>query len=153
MKNKNKKRQLGEGVVKMIRAKEAGVPFKPGRKDGGIPTKPVVPCPDKLEAVVLRECMSWLRRRRIVCDRMNVGAGQMGTSGFRTYGIKGAGDIIGLTRHGIHFEIEVKRGKGGIWSPGQYKRREKITASGGIYLLIHGVVELVYLNELGHYFD
>ena len=150
---KNKKQQLGEGVVKMIHAKEAGEKFKPGRKDGGIPTKPLVPCPDVLENTVLKEVLSWLRRRRIVCDRMNVGAGQIGISGFRTYGIKGAGDIIGLTRQGIHFEIEVKRGRGGTWSPGQYKRREKIVDNGGIYLLIHGVVELEYLNAIGHYFD
>ncbi len=139
---RNKKQQLGEGVVKMIHAKEAGLSYKPGRKDGGMTTKPVVPCPDISEREVLKGCISWLRRRRIVCDRMNVGAGQMGTSGFRTYGIKGAGDIIGLTRHGIHFEIEVKRGRGGVLSLDQQKRKEKIRSSKGIYAVIHGVEEL-----------
>ncbi len=151
---KNKKQQLGAGIVKMIHAKEAGVPFKPGRKDGGIPTKPVVPCPDISEAEVLKECLSWFRRRRIMCDRMNVGAGQLGMSGFRTYGIKGAGDILGLTQRGIHFEIEVKRGKGGVWSVAQQNRKEKIEATDeGIYLIVHGMVELEYYNGIGHYFD
>jgi len=139
---KNKKQQLGKGIVDMIHAKKAGVKFRPGRKDGGIPTKPVVPCPDIPEAQVLKECISWLRRRRIVCDRMNVGAGHIGVSGFRTYGIKGAGDIIGLTRHGIHFEIEAKRGRGGVLSLNQQRRKEKIESSKGIYLIIHGVEEL-----------
>ncbi|KKN64866.1 hypothetical protein LCGC14_0487000 [marine sediment metagenome] len=137
------KQRLGEGIVNMIHAKESGQKFKPGRKDGGIATKPIVPVDKtKSEAMVLKECLSWLRRRGVICDRMNVGAGQIGISGFRTYGIKGAGDIIGLTRHGIHFEIEVKRGKGGVLSLNQQKRKEKIMGSKGIYVVIHGVEEL-----------
>ena len=79
---KQTKQRLGEGIVGMIHAKKTGEKFKPGRKDGGIATKPVVPVDKtKSEAVVLKECISWLRRRQIICDRMNVGAGQIGMSG------------------------------------------------------------------------
>lgn len=151
---KQTKQQLGKGIIDMIHAKEAGQKFKPGRRDGGTATKPAIPVDKtKSEAMVLKECISWLKRRRIVCDRMNVGAGQIGMSGFRTYGIKGAGDIIGLTQQGIHFEIEVKRGKGGVLSLNQHIRKEKILANGGIYLIIHGVAELEYYNGVCHYFD
>lgn len=145
--------RLGAGIVNMIHAKKDGLPYKYHRNSECMTTKAKVSCPDVLEAVVLKECLSWLRRRRIVCDRMNVGAGQIGISGFRTYGIKGAGDIIGLTQQGIHFEIEVKRGRGGVLSLNQQKRKEKILANGGIYLIIHGVIELEYVNAIGHYFD
>lgn len=153
VKNKKQtKQQLGEGVVKMIHAKNAGVPYKPGRKDECTVTTARVFCPDLLENTILKECLSWLRRRRVVCDRMNVGAGQIGISGFHTYGIKGAGDIIGLTQRGIHFEIEVKRGRGGLLSLAQQKRMEKIRANKGIYLVIHGIPELELYNELYGYF-
>jgi hypothetical protein len=58
------------------------------------------------------------------------------------YGIKDAGDIIGCLPDGRHYELELKRGKGGSWSKDQQKRCDKVRASNGVYLLIHGVPEL-----------
>ncbi len=138
---KNKKRQLGEGVVKMIRAKEAGEKFKPGRKDGGIATKPVVPCPDISEREVLKGCMSWLKRHRVGCKRMNVTAIDIDGKGVRPYGIPGSGDIL-CVYAGMYIEVECKRGRGGVLSLNQQKHREWVRLHGGIYFIVHGVDEL-----------
>ena len=138
---KNKKQQLGGGVVKMIRAKEAGLPYKPGRKDGGMTTKPVVPCPDKPEKVVLQECISWLKRHRVGVKRMNVTAIDIDGKGVRPYGIPGCGDILCLYR-GRYIEIECKRGKGGVLSLKQQKHRDWVQSHGGTYRVVHGVEEL-----------
>lgn len=127
------------------RCLKEGKPVKrSGAKDGSIATHPVVPVIDHAEFVVLRKCMNWLRQHGILCNRNNTGAGQMGTSGFYSYGIKNGGDIIGLLPTGQHFEIEVKRGKGGRLSKGQQKRRSDITKNNGIYLVVHGVPELEF---------
>jgi len=81
----------------------------------------------------------------VLADRLNVGAGHLeGTERFHTYGIPGAGDIIGLLPNGRHFEIECKAGKGGRLSKKQQERREKILNSNGIYVIIHGTNELEY---------
>jgi hypothetical protein len=139
---RNKKQQLGEGVVKMIHAKDAGEKFKPGRKDGGIATKPVVPCPDISEREVLKGCISWLKRHRVGAKRLNNGMFDTGC-GPRQYGIKGAGDIQCIHR-GVHIEIEVKRGRGGVLSLNQQKHRDWVLLHGGIYMVVHGVEELEY---------
>ncbi len=140
---KNKKQQLGTGIVKMIRAKKAGIPYKPGRKDGGIATKPVVPCPDILEAEVLKECISWLKRHRVGVQRMNVTAIDIDGAGIRQYGIKGAGDLLCAYR-GQYIEVECKRGRGGVLSLDQQKHRDWVHLYDSIYLIIHGVPELEY---------
>lgn len=117
-------------------------------KDGSIATHPVVevrsPYPEK---DVLHDCLVWLHRHRIFCNRHDVGAGDVSGAGYATYGIKGAGDIIGLLPDGTHFEIECKRGSGGRLSKGQQKRMKDIRANNGIYFVIHGVNELEYCFE------
>ncbi len=138
---KNKKQQLGEGVVKMIHAKEAGEKFKPGRKDGGIPTKPVVPCPDIPEREVLKECISWLKRHRVGAKRMNVTAIDLDGKGVRPYGIPGSGDILCCVQ-GLYVEVECKRGRGGVLSLNQQKHFDWVLDHGGIYIIAHGVEEL-----------
>jgi len=79
-----------------------------GTKDGSIVTHPVVEVYDIPEKLVLQECLKWFKSHDILCNRNNVGAGEMGASGFYSYGIRGAGDIIGLLKTGQHFEIECK---------------------------------------------
>jgi hypothetical protein len=116
-------------------------------KDGSIPTHSIVPVPDLIESCVLADCLRWLREHRIPCDRNNTGAGQMGASGFYSYGIKNGGDIIGWLPNGIHFEIECKRGKGGRLSKGQQKRMRDIRKTPAYYFVVHGVEELI------HYFE
>ena len=143
---KNKKQQLGQGVVNMIHAKKAGVPYKPGRKDGGIPTKPKVPCPDKPEKVVLQECISWLKRHRVGAKRMNVTAIDIDGKGVRPYGIPGCGDIL-CVYAGLYIEVEVKRGRGGVLSLNQQKHRDWVLDHGGKYFIVHGLPELEYWME------
>jgi hypothetical protein len=140
-KRKTKKEQLritGKGIIDIM---HHGKPQ--GRVNGSIGTKPTVLCENVLEGDVLKRCMSWLKARRIVCDRNNTGMGDIAGDGrkFR-YGIKDAGDIIGCLPSGIHFEIECKRGTGGSQSLGQQKRMKKVRESNGVYLIIHGENEL-----------
>lgn len=113
-------------------------------KDGSIATHSVIPVPDLPEKEVLVECLRWLKKHRIFCNRHDCGSGDVAGYGYATYGIKGAGDIIGLLLTGQHFEIEVKRGKGGRLSKDQQKRLKNIRQNNGIYLVVHGIGELEY---------
>ncbi len=141
---KNKKQQLGKGIVDMIHAKEKGLSYKPGRKDGGMTTKPIVPCPDKPEKVVLQECISWLKCHRVGAKRMNVTAIDIDGKGVRPYGIPGCGDIL-CVYAGMYIEVEVKRGRGGVLSLNQQKHRAWVELHGGKYIIVHGVEELEHL--------
>jgi len=74
--------------------------------------------------------------------------GKFFTNGsWHTYGIIGSGDIIGCTRSGRHFEIECKKGAGGRQSQEQQDRQREVCAHGGIYLVVHDVIELEHLLE------
>lgn len=118
-------------------------------KDGSISTHPVVEVEEWPESDVLFQCLQWLKQHYIFCDRNNVGAGEMGTSGFHSYGIKNAGDIVGALPNGIHFEIECKRGSGGRLSEGQQKRMRDVRNTNSTYFIVHGIEELeYYMKEL-----
>ena len=115
-------------------------------KDGSIATHPVVPCVSFSEREVLGLCLNWLKNRKIFCNRMNNGTFEL-NGRWHTYGIKGAGDIHGmLPVSGRHFEVEVKKGKGGRLSVEQQKRMHDVRATGAIYMVVHGI------PELEHYF-
>ena len=115
-------------------------------KDGSIPTHSVVPVPELPESSVLKECLVWLIMHGIYCQRHGCGVGVLKGKSFR-FGIKFAGDIIGILPSGIHFEIECKRGKGGRQSVGQQKRMADVRATNGVYLVVHGVAELEFLMK------
>ena len=101
-------------------------------------TKPVFRTAKK-ERDVLDDCLSWLKGRQVTCDRLNNGAGVLhGSIYYCTYGIPGAGDIVGLLRPtGRHFEIECKHGRGGTLSVTQVRRRQLVEGSGGLYFVVH----------------
>jgi hypothetical protein len=144
-KRRTKAQKIGDCFDAFKCIKEGRKVKRSGAKDGSIATHPVVPVPELSERDVLAECKKWLDAHHIPCDRNNVGAGQMGTSGFHSYGIKNGGDIIGwLPRSGIHFEIECKKGKGGRLSKGQQERQIKCEETCALYFVIHGVPELEY---------
>ncbi len=147
MKKQTKAQKFGDLFTAFKCIKENKPVKRDGAKDGSVPTHSVIVVPEYPESEVLKFCLDWLRKHRILCNRMNTGAGRVGTSGFYTYGIPSAGDIIGLLPNGIHLEIEVKRGKGGRLSLGQQKRMQDIRKNNGIYLVIHGVEELEYFFE------
>ena len=150
---KRSRKQIYKDYAEAIAAMKANKPVKrSGAKDGSIPTHPIIPVSDLPESEVLKDCLRWLRKRGVLCNRNNTGSGQMGVSGFYSYGIKGAGDIIGLCKNGVHFEIECKRGRGGRLSEVQQKRMKGIKRNNGLYFIIHGVEELGYLNNNFNYF-
>lgn len=121
-----------------------------GSKDGSIATHPVVPVdPKKLEHEVLADCLSWLSRLRIFHNRHDAGSFQNERGQWGTYGIKSAGDIIGMLKGGQHFEIECKRGSGGRLDIGQQKRMKDVRDNGGLYFVVHGQEELEYF--MGEY--
>ena len=138
---KTKTQKLAEAHTVYTAAKTGTRP-KHQTKDGSIPTKPVVPCPDLPEREVLKQCLAWLRARRVFCDRHDCGSGP----GHARYGILGAGDIIGVLSGGRHFEIECKRSKGGRLSEDQQKRKWNMRRTGGVYQVVHGI------PEMEHYF-
>ena len=145
MPKKHTKQDFGKFTADMIKAKQDGVKFKPGRKDGSIATKPFINGRDLPEADVLKACISWLKIRCIGAKRINNGAGDFG-GGFRYYGIKGAGDIL-CCHGGQYIEVECKAGRGGRLSKTQQKHRDWVEFHGGFYFVVHGV------GELEHFFN
>lgn len=115
-----------------------------GARDGSISTHPTVDVSHIPEALVLRECLDWLKRHKIFHNRHDAGSFMNDRGQWGTYGIKHAGDIIGILPNGTHFEIECKHGSGGRLSKGQQKRWRDVVDTKGIYLVIHGVDELEY---------
>ena len=119
-------------------------PVKRSRaKDGSVPTHPIMAIPYFSESVVLKHCLTWLKKHRIFANRHTPGNIHIG-NGRTIFGIIGAGDIIGLLPNGRHFEIECKAGKSGRLSAGQQKRMFNIQKNNGLYFIVHGVPELEY---------
>lgn len=116
-----------------------------GAKDGSIATHPVVhidyPGPEKR---VLGDCLYWLKKHHVFCNRHDAGTFQNDRGQWATYGIKGAGDIIGMLKDGQHFEIECKHGRGGRLSVGQQDRMKGVRDNGGLYFVVHGIEEIEY---------
>jgi len=145
MKSPTKKQKLDNYYEAYHHAKHGTRPTRKA-KDGSIPTHPVVPVPELPEDEVKIECCRWLRQHRIFHNRHDCGSCSTGY-GFIIFGIKDSGDIHGILPSGIHFEIETKRGKGGRQSAGQQKRMAGVRATNGIYLVVHGVLELEFLMK------
>lgn len=120
-----------------------------GTKDGSIATHPVVEVKVKPEKAVVQNCLIRLKRHGILCNRHDAGSFQNIHGDWGSYGIQGAGDIIGLLKTGQHFEIECKKGKGGRLSLAQQKRMRQIRENNGLYFIVHGVEELEhYMGDL-----
>lgn len=144
MKKRTRKQLYGD-IADAVKCIREGKKVKRSKaKDGSISTHPVVPVSDLPEKEVLVECLRWLRLHRIFHNRHDCGSGDILGYGYAQYGIKSAGDIIGLLPTGQHFEIECKRGKGGRLSEGQQKRMRDIRKNNGLYFVVHGVEELEY---------
>jgi len=145
-KHKRTKAQEFERIAAGIKAiKENKSIPRAKAKDGSVPTHPIVEVPDLLESEILKQCISWLKKRRIYCRRHDTGGGYLGQgTAYATYGIIGAGDIIGLLPNGVHFEIECKAGKGGRLSKQQQKHKKEIETNNGFYFIVHGIAELEF---------
>ncbi len=148
MKKRSKAQKIKDCYDAFKCLKEGTKVKREGTKDGSIATHPVVEViPFLSEAVVLRQCLDWFKERGILANRHDAGSFQNIQGQWGSYGIKGAGDIIGCLKNGRHYEAEVKKSNGGRLSLEQQKRRDKVIASNGVYLIIHGTTELEYLLE------
>ena len=146
-KRRTKAQKLGD-YFQAFKCVQEGKPVKrSGAKDGSIRIKPFLSTNAIPEREVLKQCLDWLRKHGIVADRLNVGTGELGTSGYRVYGIVGGGDIIAILPSGMHLEVETKSGKGGRLSLRQQRRKEKIQRNNGYYFVVCGVNELACLVE------
>ncbi|MCK5603493.1 hypothetical protein KAR91_16530 [Candidatus Pacearchaeota archaeon] len=145
MKRRNRARQYAD-LADAVKCINTGVKVKRSTyKDGSIPTKPVVPVDPLPEKKVLSGCLEWLRRYRVFCNRHDAGTFQNDRGQWGAYGIKGAGDIIGMLRYdGRHFEIECKHGRGGKLSVDQQKRQKDVENNSGLYFIVHGQEELAH---------
>ena len=145
MKRRTKDQRLKDCYDAFKCIKEDKKVKREGTKDGSIATHPVVQVnPKLLEKDILRDCIVWLNRHYIFHNRHDSGSFQNIHGQWGTYGIKGAGDIIGLLETGQHFELECKRGLGGRLSLEQQKRMKQIRENNGLYFVVHGIEELEY---------
>jgi len=146
MKHQTKKQKFNDLANAIDQIRRGEKVKRIGAKDGSIATHPVVPVsPHKFEHMVLADCLGWLRKHHVFCNRHDCGSGDIVGAGMATYGIRSAGDIIGILKpDGRHFEIETKRGSGGRLSAGQRKRMKDVRDNGGLYFVCHGVEELEF---------
>ena len=144
------KRERAKDWADALACLKAGVPPKRAdhrRADGSVPTRPDVKT-DQPERDVLAECLSLLRKRGILANRLNNGS-FLTNSGYHYYGIPGAGDIVAVLPSGRHLEVECKAGRGGVLKANQQKRMRDVRRSNGLYFVVHSAVELEEcLNEV-----
>lgn len=89
----------------------------------------------KLEKVILRECLMWLKSNKIFAWRNNVGKFQFEGGRMIGFGIRGLADITGILPSGRFFAVEAKREFGGKQSAHQKLFQQRIEANNGIYIL------------------
>ena len=146
MKRRQTKLQKFNDLANAVGQIRRGEPVKRiGAKDGSIRTHSVVPVDSKkLEHEVLADCLSWLKKHHVLCNRHDAGTFQNDRGQYGTYGIVNSGDIHGMLKHhgGKHFEIETKRGSGGTLSVGQQKRMRDVRDNDSLYFVCHGAEEL-----------
>lgn len=97
------------------------------------------------EADALRQISGYLLTKGYFFWRNNTGAfvgDYKGKSRFVRYGHKGSGDILGLTKEGKFFSIEVKR-KGKKASPDQNRFMTEVLLSKGIAFVAYSVDDVM----------
>lgn len=92
------------------------------------------------EAVVLRECLRWLKNQGMLTWRNN--SGTLWANGQPvSFGHPGSPDIIGMTKDGRFIGVECKSARG-KQSEKQKAFEAKVRANNGIYILARSVVDL-----------
>lgn len=92
------------------------------------------------ESVVVAQCLTYLRLRRVFAWRNNTGACLAGKQLVR-FGLKGSSDIIGVANDGRFLAIECKTDKG-VTSEWQDRFLTEVSRRGGVALVVHSVDEL-----------
>lgn len=99
----------------------------------------------KPEAGIQRAILDYLEIRQYFCWRNNTGAAVSsynGKSRFFRYGLIGSGDILGLTKAGRFFSVEVKA-PGKKPSENQENFIAKVNASGGLAFVAYDVDDVI----------
>jgi hypothetical protein len=98
------------------------------------------------EKFIQKAILDYLGARGYVCWRNNSGVfrpeNKDGSRRFFRAGAVGTGDILGLTKTGRFFTIEVKR-KGAKPTPDQAAFMFRVTASGGLAILAYSVDDVI----------
>jgi hypothetical protein len=101
-----------------------------------------VDCPFKVsEKDIQKAILEYLQIKGYVCWRNNTGAmsgSHNGKKWFMHFGAVGSGDILGMTKEGKFFSIEVKA-KGKKPSPSQVDFIQRVTLSKGIAFVAYSV--------------
>jgi hypothetical protein len=92
------------------------------------------------ESTVLRECLHYLHNQGIFAWRNNTGTVWMGGQPV-SFGYPGSSDIVGILPGGKFLAVECKSATG-KQSDKQKAFQEKVTAAGGLYLLVRSVEDL-----------
>jgi hypothetical protein len=102
------------------------------------------------EAEVLRQCMQYLKMKKVVFWRSNTGAARFGASESARYvrfGVPGVSDVIGLLPPtGRMLALEIKSQTGRVRKE-QTAFLKNVTAAGGLALVIRDVRELIEALE------
>lgn len=98
------------------------------------------------EAETQRAILQYLRMRGYICWRNNSGVfrpeNPNGTHRFVRFGAVGTSDIIGLTKDGRFFAIEVKR-KGAKPTVEQFSFLQNVRESNGIAILAYSLDDVI----------
>ena len=93
------------------------------------------------EKDIQRAILEYLQIKGYFCFRNNTGAFRAtygGKERFHRYGFTGSGDILGLTKEGKFFSIEVKA-KGNKPTPAQVEFIQNVTKNKGIAFVAYSV--------------
>lgn len=93
------------------------------------------------EKEIQKAILEWLQLHRFFCWRNNTGAvvsNYNGKERFHRYGMPGSGDILGLTKTGRFFSIEVKV-PGKQPTPLQIQFMKEVERNGGLAFVAHSV--------------
>jgi len=88
------------------------------------------------EREIQQQIISYLRYKDYYFWRNNVGRKKN-----LQFGLKGSADLIGLTKNGIFFAVEVKDDKGKM-SSSQKTFEKNVNANNGIYILARSVEDV-----------
>lgn len=93
------------------------------------------------EQDILNAILSYLHYRRICVWRNNTGGFKNKQGHFYTFGLKGSGDILGLTKEGRFISIEVKV-PGRKPTPNQVQFMETVNANRGLAFVATSVEDV-----------
>lgn len=94
------------------------------------------------EALIQRCILAELQRRGIFVWRANSGQARTATGGFMRFNVEGCADLIGVLPGGRFLAVEIKSPKG-RQSEAQRMFQERVTRSGGLYVLARSVEDVL----------